>query len=247
MSDDKPLTVDLGAWEGPLDLLLALARSQKVDLRAISILALVDQYLDYLHRAGAEHLDQAADYLVMAAWLAYLKSCLLLPKVEQDDPSPDELAWRLQQRLLRLEAMRDAGARLMARDRIDRDTFLRGAPEGLATDRRVTWQASLYDLVTAYGRVTARSMPVLHRVSRRPVVTLDAAIARVEAMVGTMHDWTAIAAFMPSSPLGVGDEDRDLRRSALASTVVALLELARRGTLALRQDAPFGPLLVKAA
>lgn len=247
MSDDEPLTVDLGAWEGPLDLLLALARSQKVDLRAISILALVDQYLDYLHRAGAEHLDQAADYLVMAAWLAYLKSCLLLPKAEQDDPSPDELAWRLQQRLLRLEAMRDAGARLMARDRIDRDTFMRGAPEGLATDRRVTWQASLYDLVTAYGRVTARSQPVLHQISRRPVVTLDAAIARVEAMVGTMHDWTAIAAFMPSSPFGGHEDGGDYRRSALASTVVAMLELARRGTLVLRQDAPFGPLLVKAA
>ena len=246
MPDDETLTVDLGAWEGPLDLLLALARSQKVDLRAISILALVDQYLDYLKRAGAEHLDQAADYLVIAAWLAYLKSCLLLPKAEQDDPSPDELAWRLQQRLLRLEAMRDAGARLMARDRVNRDNFMRGAPEALATDRRVTWQASFYDLVAAYGRVSARSMPVLHQVSRRPVVTLDAAIARVEAMVGTMHDWTAIAAFMPSSPFG-RDEDGDYRRSALASTVVAMLELARRGMLELRQDAPFGPLLVKAA
>ena len=245
-SDDETLTVDLGAWEGPLDLLLALARSQKVDLRAISILALVDQYLDYLQRAGGAHLDQAADYLVMAAWLAYLKSCLLLPKAEQDDPSPDELAWRLQQRLRRLDAMRDAGARLMARDRIDRDVFIRGAPEGLVTDRRVTWQASLYDLVTAYGRVTARSMPVLHQVSRRPVVTLDAAIARVEAMVGTMRDWTAIAAFMPLSPFG-GPQSGDYRRSALASTVVAMLELARRGTLELRQDAPFGPLLVKAA
>ena len=242
---DEPLNVDLGAWEGPLDLLLALARSQKVDLRAISILALVDQYLGYLHRAGAEHLDQAADYLVMAAWLAYLKSCLLLPKAEQDDPSPDELAWRLQQRLLRLEAMRDAGARLMARDRLGRDNFLRGAPEGLATDRRVTWQANLYDLISAYGRVTARAIPVLHQVSRRPVVTLDAAIARVEAMVGKMQDWTAIAAFMPPVPLGRLD-DHDFCRSALASTVVALLELARRGTLALRQDAPFGPLLVRA-
>ena len=135
----------------------------------------------------------------------------------------------------------------MARDRIDRDTFMRGAPEGLATDRRVTWQASLYDLVTAYGRVTARSQPVLHQISRRPVVTLDAAIARVEAMVGTMHDWTAIAAFMPSSPFGGHEDGGDYRRSALASTVVAMLELARRGTLVLRQDAPFGPLLVKAA
>lgn len=241
IEDDAPLTVDLGAWEGPLDLLLALARSQKVDLRAISILALVDQYLDYVKRAGAAHLDQAADYLVMAAWLAYLKSCLLLPKAEQADPSPEELAWRLQQRLMRLDAMRDSGARLMARDRLDRDVFRRGAAEGLATDRHVLWQASLYDLIAAYGQVKARSAPMLHQISRRPVMTLDAAITRVEAMVGRMRDWTAIAAFLPK------DSDPDFRRSALASTVVAMLELARRGTLDFRQDAAFGPLLVKAA
>ncbi|MES2288222.1 MAG: ScpA family protein [Pseudomonadota bacterium] len=240
-SDADTLTVDLGAWEGPLDLLLALARSQKVDLRAISILALVDQYLDYLKRAGADHLDQAADYLVMAAWLAYLKSCLLLPKVEQADPSPEELAWRLQQRLMRLDAMRDAGARLMARDRIDRDVFMRLNPEGLATDRHILWHATLYDIIAAYGRVKARTAPVMHTVQRRPVMTLDAAIARVEALVGRMRDWTAIAAFMPR------EGDLDFRRSALASTVVATLELARRGTLDLRQDAPFGPILVKAA
>ena len=243
--DDASLTVDLGAWEGPLDLLLALARSQKVDLRAISILALVDQYLDYVKRAGAAHLDQAADYLVMAAWLAYLKSCLLLPKAEQADPSPEELAWRLQQRLMRLDAMRESGARLMARDRVERDVFLRGAPEGLATDRHVLWQASLYGLISAYGRVKARSAPVLHQISRRPVMTLDVAITRVEALVGRMHDWTAIAAFMP--PESLGDGNPDFQRSALASIVVAMLELARRGTLDLRQDEAFGPLLVKAA
>ena len=241
MIEAEPLTLELGAWEGPLDLLLALARSQKVDLRAISILTLVDQYLGYLKRSGAVQLDQAADYLVMAAWLAYLKSCLLLPKADQSDPSPEELAWRLQQRLMRLDAMREAGARLMARDRIDRDVFGRGAPEGLATDRHMLWQASLYDLVAGYGRVQARSTPVLHQVLRRPVMTLDAAIARVEALVGRLHNWTAIAAFLPKH------SDPDFRRSALASTVVALLELARRGTLDLRQDAPFGPLLVKGA
>jgi segregation and condensation protein A len=240
MSDDT-LTLDLGAWEGPLDLLLALARGQKVDLRAISILALVDQYLDYVKRAAADHLDQAADYLVMAAWLAYLKSCLLLPKAEQADPSPEELAWRLQQRLMRLDAMREAGSRLMARDRIDRDVFMRGAPEGLATERRVSWQASLYDLLSAYGRVQARSAPVLHQVARRPVLTLDAAIQRIEAMLGRIGDWTAIAAFLPRG------SDPDFRKSALASTVVATLELSRRGMIELRQDAAFGPILVRAA
>ncbi len=241
MSETDGLTLDLGAWEGPLDLLLALARAQKVDLREISILALVDQYLEYLDRAGAVELEQAADYLVMAAWLAYLKSCLLLPKAEQEDPSPEELAFRLQQRLRRLEAMRDAGARLMARDRIDRDVFARGLPEGLATDKKTLWQASLYDLLGAYGRVNARTAPVLHQVSRRPVMTLEAAMQRIEAMLGRIGDWTAIAAFLPR------DGNPDFRRSALASTVVATLEMARRGRVDIRQDDAFGPILVKAA
>jgi segregation and condensation protein A len=241
LSEQDGLTLDLGAWEGPLDLLLALARAQKVDLREISILALVDQYLEYLKRAGVIALEQAADYLVMAAWLAYLKSCLLLPKAEQEDPSPEELAFRLQQRLRRLDAMREAGARLMARDRIDRDVFARGAPEGLATDKKTLWQASLYDLLGAYGRVNARTAPVLHQISRRPVMTLEAAMQRIEAMLGRIGDWTAIAAFLPR------DANPDFRRSALASTVVATLEMARRGLVDIRQDDAFGPILVKAA
>lgn len=241
MSDQDGLTLDLGAWEGPLDLLLALARAQKVDLREISILALVDQYLGYLKRAGAVELEQAADYLVMAAWLAYLKSCLLLPKVEQENPSPEELAFRLQQRLRRLDAMRDAGARLMARDRIDRDVFARGNPEGLATDRKTLWRATLYDLLGAYGRVNARTAPVLHQVSRRPVMTLEAAMQRIEVMLGQIGDWTAIAAFLPR------EGNPDFRRSALASTVVATLEMARRGVVDIRQDDAFGPILVRAA
>jgi segregation and condensation protein A len=233
--------VDVGGYEGPLDLLLDLARRQKVDLAEISILALAEQYLGFIETVREKRIEIAADYLVMAAWLAYLKSCLLLPKAEQADPSPEELAWRLQQRLMRLDAMRDSGARLVARDRLDRDVFMRGAPEGLATDKRVLWQASLYDLIAAYGRVKARTAPVLHQVSRRPVMTLDAAIARVEALVGRMRDWTAIAAFLPK------EGDPDFRRSALASTVVAMLELARRGSLDLRQDSVFGPLLIRAA
>lgn len=235
------LTLDLGAWEGPVDLLLSLARSQKVDLRAISILTLVDQYLDYLKRAGSAHLEQAADYLVMAAWLAYLKSCLLLPRDAQEEPSPEELAFRLQQRLMRLDAMRDCGARLIAGDRIGRDVFMRGAPEGIAIDRRMSWKASLYDLIAAYGAVKARTQPVLHQVARRPVLSLEAAIRRIETMIGSAADWTAIAAFLPASG------DAGYRRSALASTVVATLELARRGALDVRQEAPFAPIMVRAA
>jgi segregation and condensation protein A len=241
VSDDAELNVDLGAWEGPLDLLLALARAQKVDLRQLSILALVDQYLDYLKRAGSAHLEQAADYLVMAAWLAYLKSGLLLPREDREDPDPELLAMRLQQRLRRLEAMREAGARLMARDRLERDVFARAEPEGLATDRKALWQASLYDLVAAYGVVKARTAPVLHQVARRPLVTLEAAIAAIEASVAKLGDWTAISTFLPRT------FDEGYRRSALASTVVGSLELARRGVIDLKQDTPFGPIMVKAA
>ena len=133
---DGRFTLALDGWEGPLDLLLMLARSQKVDLREISILALVEQYLTFIEDAKALRLEIAADYLVMAAWLAYLKSCLLLPKDVEADPSPEELALRLQLRLQRLDAMREAGARLMARDRLGRDVFRRGAPEKLKVYRK---------------------------------------------------------------------------------------------------------------
>lgn len=147
--DEDRLTVDVGSWEGPLDLLLTLARSQKVDLREISILALVDQYLAFINDAKALKLELAADYLVMAAWLAYLKSGLLLPKDPEIEPSPEELAMRLQLRLERLNAMRDAGARLMGRDRLGRDVFARPAPEGLRVVRKSLWDANLFELIQA--------------------------------------------------------------------------------------------------
>src|SRR5688500_1266793 len=161
------LTLDLDGWEGPLDLLLTLARGQKVDLAKISILALVEQYLAFIADAKKLKLEIAADYLVMAAWLAYLKSCLLLPRDQEADPSPEELAMRLQLRLQRLSAMREAGARLLARDRIGRDVFVRGAPEGLKVIRESLWQADLYDLISAYGFVRARNEPAMHIVGRR--------------------------------------------------------------------------------
>lgn len=237
MEADAPvLTIELDGWEGPLDLLLALARAQKVDLRCISILALVEQYLRWIDRAAALRLELAADWLVMAAWLAYLKSALLLPREPDMDPDPEELALRLQLRLERLDAMREAGARLLARDRIGRDVFTRGDPEGLHVVRKARWDASLYELIDAYGRVSARTRPVLHVVRHRPVMTLEVAIARVEALLGTAIDWTVIGHFLPA------DADERFRRSALASTFLAALELARQGRLAIRQDAPFGPI-----
>lgn len=235
------LAVSLGAWEGPLDLLLNLARAQKVDLAQISILQLVEQYLAYLSNARELKLEIAADYLVMAAWLAYLKSCLLLPKDPEQDPSPEELAARLQLRLQRLDAMRDAGARLMAGDRIGRNVFVRGAPEGLRLVRKAAWRASAYDLYSAYGALRARSAPVMHVVARRAVLTLEEAIERVSALVGTRLEWTRLESFLPAS------QDPLYRRSALASSFAAALELARKGRLELEQEAPFAPIMIRAA
>lgn len=233
---DDVLQLSLGAWEGPLDLLLNLARAQKVDLHEISILGLVEQYLDFLENARALRLEIAADYLVMAAWLAYLKSCLLLPKDPTQDPSPEELAALLQMRLQRLDAMREAGARLLARDRLGRDVFTRGRPEGLRQFRTSRWQVSLFELASAYGQVRARSAPVMHVVARRAVVTLEEAIERVSSLIGSAIDWTILERFLEPT------HDPERARSALASSFVAALELARQGRVELRQAEPFAPL-----
>ena len=240
-SEADRLTLDLDGWEGPLDLLLTLARAQKVDLAQISILQLVDQYIAYLAEARALKLEIAADYLVMAAWLAYLKSCLLLPKDPEADPSPEEIALRLQMRLQRLDAMREAGARLLGRDRIGRDVFLRGAPEGLRLVRKSMWQVRDFDLFAAYGVVRARTQPAMHVVHARSVMTLEEAIERVARMVGTALDWTFLESFLPQT------QDPQFRRSALASSFLAMLELARRGRLQFTQDETFGPIRLKAA
>ena len=236
---DEALYLALDGWEGPLDLLLDLARRQKVDLRAISILALVDQYITYIEQAEALKLEIAADYLVMAAWLAYLKSAMLLPKDEQEDPSPEELALRLQLRLQRLGAMREAAARLMARDRIGRDVFVRPAPEGLRIDRKTKRTCDWYALVQAYGQVKARTAPAIHMVRERPVMTLESALGRVSAMLGVTLDWMELRDFLPPHA-----EPR-LRRSALASSFVAALELARMGKAELAQKEVFGPLRLR--
>jgi segregation and condensation protein A len=245
--DERPirqsdeLTLNLDGWEGPLDLLLSLARAQKVDLAQISILQLVEQYLAYLGEARALKLEIAADYLVMAAWLAYLKSCLLLPKDPEQDPSPEEIALRLQMRLQRLDAMREAGARLLGRDRIGRDVFLRGAPEGLRLIRKAAWQVRDFDLFAAYGVVRARTQPAMHVVHARAVMTLEEAIERVSKMIGMALEWTFLESFLPQS------QDPQFRRSALASSFLAALELARRGRLEIAQDEAFAPIRLKAA
>ncbi|KQN94258.1 chromosome segregation protein ScpA [Sphingomonas sp. Leaf231] len=235
----EQLTLDLDGFEGPLDLLLSLARAQKVDLREISILDLVEQYLAHIDEARVLQLDVAADYLVMAAWLAYLKSALLLPREPEVEQDADDLALRLQMRLERLELMRQAGDWLVARDRIGRDVFTRGAPEGLHVVRKAFWSVEYYDLLSAYGRATARSRPVLHLVPDREVVTLEVALTRLAALLGTVPDWRAIEHFLPVV------HGAALRRSALASSFVAALELARQGRADLRQDGPFSPLYLR--
>src|SRR3954452_19531835 len=238
-SDELNLTLD--GWEGPLDLLLNLARAQKVDLAQISILQLVEQYLTYLGQARALKLEIAADYLVMAAWLAYLKSCLLLPKDPEQDPSPEEIALRLQMRLQRLDAMREAGARLLGRGRIGRDVFLRGAPEGLRLIRKASWQVRDFDLFAAYGVVRARTQPAMHVVHARAVMTLDEALERLGRMIGQALDWTFLETFLPST------QDPQFRKSALASSFLAILELAKRGRLEFVQEEAFAPIKLKVA
>ena len=245
--EDRPfrqpegLTIALEGWEGPLDLLLELARAQKVDLAQISILQLVEQYLAYLAEARALKLEIAADYLVMAAWLAYLKSCLLLPKDPQQDPSPEEIALRLQIRLQRLDSMREAGARLLGRDRIGRDVFMRGAPEGLQQVRKASWQVSEIELFRAYGMVRARKAPAIHIVHARSIMTLEDAIERMGTIIGVVLEWRALESFLPST------QDPRFRRSCLASSFVAALELARRGQLEISQQEAFAPILLKKA
>jgi segregation and condensation protein A len=233
------LKLDIDGWEGPLDLLLALARTQKVDLRQISILELVEQYLAFVNQARELKLEIAADYLVMAAWLAYLKSALLLPRNPEETPSPEELALRLQLRLERLNAMREAGARLVARDRLGRDVFPRAAPEGLRVLRKARWEAEIYDLIAAYGRISARTRPVMHVVAHRDVMTLEEAIERISQLVGSRIEWSTIESFLPEAASGL------YRKSALASSFVAALELARQGKVELRQKSAFAPLYLR--
>ena len=238
---DAALYLELDGWEGPLDLLLELARRQKVDLRTISILDLVDQYLGYIEQAEALKLELAADYLVMAAWLAYLKSLLLLPRDPEVQPSPEELALKLQLRLQRLGAMREAGARLMGRDRVGRDVFLRGEPEGLRVDKKALWKCDIFQLIQAYGAIKLRNQPVVHMVRERAVMTLDTALTRVAKMLGISLEWTDLRAFLPL------DGDPLLRKSALASSFLAALELAKQGRAEIAQDQAFGPLMLRAA
>ena len=238
--EDK-LVLDLEAFEGPIDLLLGLARQQKVDLARISMLALADQYLEFIARARRLDIELAADYLVMAAWLAYLKSRLLLPEPpEEAGPSGLELAEALQFQLRRLEAMQKAGAALMRLPRLGYDVFARGAPEGVEIIRIPVWQSSLYDLLKGYAEGHKKAPTEPYHIEPTELFSMTDALERLTAMLGRMADWQSLMSFLPRAvPEGI------VMRSAIASTLLASLELARTGAMQIRQPQPFGPIYVR--
>ena len=240
-SDGEPaLVVDVDGFEGPLDLLLSLARSQKVDITRISILALAEQYLTYIEQIRLLRLELAADYLVMAAWLAYLKSRLLLPEAEGDEPTGEELAAELAFRLQRLEAMREAANRLANTNRLGRDVFERGKPEPVVINRKSEYSATLYDLLSAYAaQRQQKAISVVH-VRQRQVWSLQEAREILIRMIGKIAEWTPLSAFL--SPYLVSKE---MRATVTASSFSASLELVREGRIDLRQTAPFAPLYMR--
>ena len=238
---EPSLVVDVTGFEGPLDLLLHLARHQKVDLARISILALAEQYLQFVERVRAMRLELAADYLVMAAWLAYLKSKLLIPKQPgEESESGEEMAAVLQFRLKRLEAMRDSAARLVNRNRLGRDVFARGMPELVIVEKRNEYSATLYDLLTAYAAQRQRQAITNVRIAKRSVWSLKQAREILIRMIGEFRDWTDLDSFLIRY-LANGEE----RSTAIASSFAATLELVREGHLEIRQHEAFAPLYMR--
>lgn len=229
------LMLDLDGFEGPIDLLLTLARDQKVDLLNISILALAEQYLTFVHAVREQHLELAADYLVMAAWLAYLKSRLLLPPEEKDEePSGEELAAALQFQLRRLEAMQEAGEKFLEMPRVGQRRFVRGAPEDVGGVSRSVYDVTLYDLLRAYADHKKRTTRIEFEIEPLTLYSVDDAIKRLEAMLGAIPDWSALADFLPT---GIGEPL--MRRSAMCAHFIATLELCKQGKLEVRQDGGF--------
>jgi segregation and condensation protein A len=239
---EDALIIELDGFEGPLDLLLSLARDQKVDLAKISVLKLADQYLAFMEKARATRLELAADYLVMAAWLIYLKSRLVFPQPEAEEgPSADVMAAALRWRLQRLQSMRDASARLMGRDRLGRDVFARGQPEGINVVTHRTQLDTLYDFLTAYSQHRIQRAAIrMYEIVRTPFFLIEEARERMERVMGKIPDWSTLSQYLPPE-WGFGAR----RRSALASTFMACLEMVRDGKLLIRQLKPFGEIFLK--
>ena len=237
------MAVNLEGYEGPLDVLLVLARTQKVDLKQISILQLAEQYLAFIREVQDLKLEVAADYLVMAAWLAYLKSRLLLPPPHDDgEVDPEELAARLVFRLQCLEAMRDSAAKLMARDLLGREVFVHGMPEGIRVTRSSKYQASLYDLLTSYSTQRLRNYYVEWSPPKMDVLTLERARTRIERLLGELEDWGRLDALVIEQI-----RDPQKRRTTMASMFGAALEYVRDGRLEIQQSANFKEILVRRA
>nr|WP_205936835.1 ScpA family protein [Rhizobium leguminosarum] len=240
-SHEPALVIDVAGFEGPLDLLLYLARNQKVDLSRISVLALAEQYLLFIESARRIRIELAADYLVMAAWLAYLKSKLLIPQqVKDDGPSGEELVATLAFRLKRLEAMRQAADGLVNRNRLGRDIFVRGAPEHIPDRQQSAYAASLYDLLTAYAALRQRHAVTQVTIERRTVWSLTDARELLTQMIGEVADWTAMEHYLLRY-LAAPEE----RVTAIASAFAASLELVREGKLEIRQDGAFQPIYMR--
>ena len=241
-AEAETLIVDVGGFEGPLDLLLELARHHKIDLKQISILALAEQYLAFIENARKLQLELAADYLVMAAWLAYLKSRMLIPAPPgSEEAEPEDLAARLAFRLQRLQAMRDAAAKLMSRNLLGRDVFARGAPEPLVFDTKRQYADNLIDLLKAYAERRQKKMRhQTYTVRRLPTWSIKEARSALERMMGVMNDWGTFDSWLAEYLTEPG-----MRRSVTASSFTASLELAREGVLDLRQDGPFRPIYLR--
>jgi segregation and condensation protein A len=238
----ETLIIDVDGYEGPLDLLLTLSRTQKVDLRKISVLDLAVQYLMFIERATALRIELAADYLVMAAWLAFLKSRLLLPPdPKEDGPSGDELAAHLAYQLERLQAMRDCAAKLMARDRLGKDRFVRGLPEDVSRRRTVIYTANLLDLMQCYARIRTKDDFRPFVLDRDAVITMEQALSRMRGLIGFTGDWTDIISYLPEDWLN----DPQKRKSATASTFAASLELAKEGNIEIRQGELYAPIEIR--
>lgn len=238
---EPSLVIDIDGFEGPLDLLLHLARNQKVDLARISVLSLAEQYLTFIDSARRLRLELAADYLVMAAWLAFLKSKLLIPqKADGDEPTGEEMAAQLAFRLKRLEAMRDAATRLVNRNRVGRDIFVRGDPEPVVIQRTSEFEATLYDLLNAYAGLRQRQAVTQVTISKRRVWSLGDARVILQRMIGELHEWTALDHFLVRYLA-----DPQERATAIASSFAASLEMVREGRLEMRQDVPFAPIYLR--
>ena len=235
----EALIIDVDGFEGPLDVLLTLSRTQKVDLLKISILTLAQQYLAFVERAKQLRIELAADYLVMAAWLAFLKSRLLLPPdPTEEGPTGEELAAQLAFQLERLQAMRDAAAQLMARDQLGRDFFARGLPETVERVKHVKYTANLLDLMQSYSRIRTRDEFRPFVMDRENVYTTEQALERMRDLIGFAGDWTDLSSYLPQG----WDTHPARRRAATAATFAASLELAKSGKVEIRQSETFAPI-----